>query len=141
MEKNVDPWALLREVKDLVGRMEAALVAQKPSETTVRSVKVGALEWQADVPEQKMTWAEAKAYAASLGGGWRLPTRAELLTLVDDTVCEPACSVFPDCPSAWFWTSTPWAGSSSYAWSVYFDYGNANYDDGVSDSNRVRCVR
>jgi formylglycine-generating enzyme required for sulfatase activity len=79
-----DPWALLREAKDLVGRMEAALAAQKPSETTVRSVKVGDLEWQADVPEQKMTWAEAKAYAARLGGGWRLPTRAELLTLVTD---------------------------------------------------------
>ena len=140
MEKNVDPWALLREAKDLVGRMEAALAAQEPPKPTVRSVKVGDLEWQADVPEQKMTWAEAKAYAASLGDGWRLPTRAELLTLVDDTRSNPACSVFHDCPSEWFWTSTPWVGSSSSAWGVGFYNGGASYFD-VSDSSRVRCVR
>jgi hypothetical protein len=140
MEKNVDPWALLREAKDLVGRMEAALAAQKPSETTVRSVKVGDLEWQADVPEREMTWAEAKAYAASLGDGWRLPTRAELLTLVDDTRCNPACSAFPDCPSEYFWTSTPWAGSSSYAWLVTFNDGTASAND-VSSNYRARCVR
>ena len=140
MEKNVDPWALLREAKDLVGRMEAALAAQEPPKPSVRSVKVGDLEWQADVPEQKMTWAEARAYAASLGDGWRLPTRAELLTIVDDTRHDPSCSVFPDCPSEWFWTSTPWAGSSSSAWGVSFYFGNAN-SSVVSNFDRVRCVR
>lgn len=137
---SVDPWALLREAKDLVGRMEAALATQTPSEPTVRSVKVGDLEWQADVPDQKMTWAEAKEYAASLGDGWRLPTRTELLTLVDDTKHNPACSAFPDCPSECFWTSTPWAGSSSYAWSVLFDFGFST-DYLVVFSARVRCVR
>jgi hypothetical protein len=132
-----DPWALLREAKDLIGRMEAALATQTPSEPTVRSVKVGDLEWQADVPDQKMTWAEAKEYAASLGDGWRLPTKAELLTLVDDTRCNPACSVFPDCSADWFWTSTPRAGSSSGAWYVHFGYGYAG-SSAVSNYNRDR---
>ena len=113
--------------------------AEKPE---IRSVKVGELEWQADVPDKSMTWQEAKDYAASLGNGWRLPTRTEMLTLVDDTRRDPACSVFPDCPSDWFWTSTPWAGSASSAWYVNLGYGYSDYGYAVSDSfARVRCVR
>jgi hypothetical protein len=102
--------------------------------------KIGNLEWQSDISPKKMTWREAKDYAASFGDGWRLPTRNELLTLVDDTKYNPACSAFPDCPSEYFWTSTPWAGSSSLAWFVDFTYGDAN-GNGVSSSGRVRCVR
>jgi hypothetical protein len=105
----------------------------------IKSVKVGELEWQAEVPEQCMTRQEAEDYAASLGDGWRLPTRTELLTLVDDTRCDPAC-VFTDCPSDWFWASTPWAGSSSGAWVVNFSNGVA-VNGGVGDGYRVRCVR
>ena len=106
----------------------------------IASVRVGNLEWQSDISPKKMTWQEAKDYAESLGDGWRLPTRTELLTLVDDTKYDPACSVFPDCPSGWFWTSTPWAGSSSFAWYVYFTSGNVGHYD-VGLYNRVRCVR
>jgi hypothetical protein len=132
----------MNSIESRLAALEAKVAAltgttEKP---TIRSVKVGDLEWQADVPEQRMTWQEATDYAASLGDGWRLPTRAELLTLVDDTRRNPACSVFPDCPSAWFWTSTPWAGSSSYAWSVDFNAGSAS-SSVVGSSNRVRCVR
>lgn len=101
---------------------------------------IGSLEWQSDVPAETFTWAEAHDYANSLGDGWRLPTRAELLTLVDDTRSSPACSIFPDCPSKWFWTSTPWAGSSSYAWFVQFGDGYA-YGSGVNDDYHIRCVR
>jgi hypothetical protein len=107
----------------------------------IASVRVGNLEWQSDISPKSMIWQEAKDYAASLGDGWRLPTREELLTLVDDTKYNPACSAFPDCPSDWFWTSTPWAGSSSYAWRVNFYYGNAGYYGDVSYNFRVRCVR
>lgn len=106
----------------------------------IKSVRVGSLEWQAEVPQEPMTWQQAKDYAANLDDGWRLPTRAELLTLVDDTRHDPACAVFPDCPSDWFWTSTPWAGSSSGAWVVNFSNGVA-VNGGVGDGYRVRCVR
>jgi len=57
---------------------------------------------------------------------WRLPTRAELLTLVDITRHEPAIdtAAFPDFPkSGWFWTSDLCAWSSASAWFVYFSYG------------------
>ena len=128
-----------------IAELEAALAAlkaelssgQKPQ---IATVKVGKLEWQADVPDQKFTWQEAKAYAASLGDGWRLPTIEELLTLVDYSKCAPACSVFPDCPSEWFWSSSAYAGNTTNAWLVYFNIGYT-YDSDVGNVNRVRCVR
>ena len=106
----------------------------------MRTVKVGKLEWQADVPDQEFTWEDAKAYAASLGDGWRLPTIKELLSLVDYETHNPACSVFPDCPSEWFWSSSPVSGGTTLAWYVYF-YSGGTYYDAVSDTHRVRCVR
>ncbi len=62
-----------------------------------------------------------------LGKGWRLPTRGELLTLVDDTRHEPATfePFVADTESSWYWTSTPAAWSSSSAWCVGFDGGSA----------------
>lgn len=106
----------------------------------IRTVKVGDLEWQADVPDKRFTWEEAKAYAASRGDGWRLPTIQELLSLVDYTTYKPACRVFPDCPSEWFWSSSAFSGSSTSAWYVNFSIGHTgNFD--VSGANRVRCVR
>jgi len=92
------------------------------------------------------TWAEAKAYCASLtlGGltGWRLPGRTELLTILDRTKRGPAIdqTAFPSTPSDWFWTSSPLAGSSSLAWSVNFNFGYTSYLD-VSGAIYVRCVR
>lgn len=113
---------------------------EKPETPTIRTVKVGDLEWQADVPAKTFTWAEAKAYAASLGDGWRLPTIQELLTLVDYTRHEPACSAFLDCPSEWFWSSSAFSPDATFAWYVHFLYGNTSLS-GVSLSYRVRCVR
>ena len=61
---------------------------------------------------------------------WRLPTRAELAALVDDTRREPAIdtSLFPRVKPRWHWTSTPWIdsdgkASASVAWYVSFRYG------------------
>ena len=59
---------------------------------------------------------------------WRLPTRAELASLIDDTRHEPAIdtSLFPRVKSRWHWTSTPCAWSSASAWLVGF-YGGGVY--------------
>jgi hypothetical protein len=92
------------------------------------------------------SWAGAKTYCSglSLGGnsGWRLPTVKELSSIVDFTVRGPAIdqTAFPSTPSEEFWTSSPLAGSSGAAWSVYFYGGSSNYNP-VSVGNRVRCVR
>ena len=56
---------------------------------------------------------------------WRLPTRAELAALVDDTRHEPAIDtgLFPRVKPRWHWTSTPAAWSSASAWGVDFSHG------------------
>lgn len=65
---------------------------------------------------------------------WRLPTRAELAGLIDDTRHEPAIdtAAFPRVKSRWHWTSTPAAWSSSAAWGVYFSLGYVGYDRRLS---------
>lgn len=73
------------------------------------------------------------------GNKWQLPTRGDLLTLVDDTRHKPAIDTeaFPDTKNDWYWSSTPTAWSASAAWIVYFDLGLA-YD---LDRDYHACVR
>jgi hypothetical protein len=94
------------------------------------------------------TWAEAKAFcgALSLGGlsGWRLPTYKELISIVDFAVASPGSTInqtaFPNTPAEYFWTSSPYAGLSGFAWIVSFGKGYpATIDGGLV--SRVRCVR
>ena len=87
-----------------------------------------------------------------LGGynDWRLPTVAELQTIVDLTV--PGCGVGSPCidpifgPTAdataadVYWSSTTLAGNSSRVWYVNFFVGLV-FDDDKTSSCRVRAVR
>jgi hypothetical protein len=108
------------------------------------------LSWQRTVPTTPSSWADAKAYCASLGQGaspertdWRLPTVKELQTLIDRSrAAAPSIdpSAFPGTPSAFFWSSTPLAGSPSYVWSVNFASGGTGNLD-ASETNYARCVR
>ena len=95
----------------------------------------------------RYTWEQAQQIGHS---GWRLPTIDELRTLVYCSSGQPAqfknnnrpCSgnyqqptivteAFPGTPSllSYFWSSSPSANSSSFAWYVSFDSGFAsNFD-------------
>ncbi len=91
------------------------------------------------------TWAEAKTYCSGLwlaGPGWRLPTKAELESIVDFNQYNPAIDLtaFPSTPASWFWSSSPWVGASGIAWFVYFRSGGSN-NSSSTDAYRVRCVR
>lgn len=129
---------LMKRIAD----MEAALAALKAevgggvvNPPAIRTVKVGNLEWQADVPDRKFTWEEARAYAASLGPGWRLPTVQELVGLWDyDKDC---CPTFSDA-KGWFWSSSP--NDYSFAWFVFFFDGHVGYNSRNLQYG-VRCVR
>jgi hypothetical protein len=93
----------------------------------------------------RSTWANAKSYCASLGGGYRLPTAKELLTIVDFSRTNPSIDTsaggFPGTPSEPFWTATPLAGSPpTGAWFISFDDGYAGNGD-MTQPSRVRCVR
>ncbi|MBN2575724.1 MAG: DUF1566 domain-containing protein [Deltaproteobacteria bacterium] len=103
------------------------------------------LTWQQAVPSTTYTWANAKTYCAGLplpGTGWRLPTAKELQTIVDESRSAPSIdtTAFPSTPSTWFWSSSPLAGSSLYAWYVDFFSGFTSVYD-LSIAYRVRCVR
>jgi hypothetical protein len=90
------------------------------------------LIWSADnAGDKRLTHAKAKAKCERLelagASDWRLPTRTELLTLVDDARHDPAIDTafFPKTESAYYWTSTPCAWRpASAAWCVYFSFGD-----------------
>jgi hypothetical protein len=108
---------------------------------TVFDTKSG-LTWQQPVFSKKYSWAEAKTRCSDFGPGWRLPTIKELLSIVDSSEILPAIdpNAFPSTPSESFWSSSPFAGSSSSAWYVDFGLGHASFR-GISDTYSVRCVR
>jgi Protein of unknown function (DUF1566) len=105
------------------------------------------LTWQRTAPSIA-TWPNAKGYCQSqgvetlLGGtGWRLPTRRELLTLVDTTRSKPSIDlIFPAPTVTDFWSSTPFAGPGFAAWKVNFDFGTSEYNP-TTTPYAVRCVR
>jgi hypothetical protein len=112
---------------------------------------VTGLMWQRDVDPGQYTWANAKDYCANrlnLNGcsGWRLPTRIELVSLVDFTVAQNSghatidANAFPQTPAETFWSSSPMAGPAGNAWNVPFSNGSTS-TLGVGFPLRVRCVR
>jgi hypothetical protein len=109
--------------------------------------KVTNLKWQQAIDGAAFGWADAQALCSGLtlaGGGWRLPTRIELLSIVDFTNPNPLIDLraFPGTPQARFWTSSPVADEPSNAWAVDFAFGNGLvYSAPTTAAYRVRCVR
>lgn len=100
------------------------------------------LTWQQQASSTTMNWVDAQTYCSS--AGFRLPTVKELGSLVDLRVAVGATinqTAFPATSAEWFWTSSPYAGSSVYfAWGVQFGDGISNGNN-VSSNDWVRCVR
>lgn len=110
------------------------------------------LIWQQNEDDVQTYWSDAKAHCAglSLGGklGWRLPTKFELVTLVNLNQTNPAID------TAYFkgtnvdkgyWTSAEELGKAYNAWLVDFSTGGTStwpkgsiYDEGYF--RYVRCV-
>ena len=120
---------------------------EKQTLPTWKDPKTG-LEWQIDSPGE-MTWHEAQEYAKSLSldrkADWRLPTLAELESLLDRTKARPEGRppVREDVPfrdELSYWSSTTFERDTKNAWIVMFD---GAYVLSYYKSNRysVRCVR
>lgn len=106
---------------------------------------VTGLVWQKQGDATKRTWDASNAYCSSLNisglTGWRLPTRMELLTIVDYGTFGPSVNAvfFPGTFSSGYWSSSDYANDTTKAWSVYFQngYTNGNFK---TTSFYVRCV-
>jgi hypothetical protein len=101
---------------------------------------VTGLVWQRDAPASSFSWEEAKNYCASLalaGCGWRLPSRIELVSLLDMTKASSIdTDAFPN-GSLGSWSSSLWAGGPGVAWLV----GRSSDLDDLVNTHSVRCVR
>ncbi len=115
---------------------------------------VTTLMWQKQDDGTTRLWADAITYCNGLALGgytdWRLPNIKELMTIVDDSVYNPAVNTtyFPGTQSLNYWSSTTDAMSimsvsvTDLAWIVSFSDGKsdiAGKPAGVG--NYVRCVR
>ena len=93
-----------------------------------------------------MNWADAITNCEGLDFAehtdWRLPNAKELQSIVDYGTSRPAIdgTYFPNTQSDIYWSSTTDAGSSGYAWYVYFSYGYVSGYNKAS-SYYVRAVR
>jgi hypothetical protein len=105
------------------------------------------LVWQRAVDATTRSQADAATYCADLtldgDSDFRLPTRAELLSIVDRSRYNPSIdtAAFPDTPAEIFWSSTPFAGDSGQAWIVNFHGGYTNPHAAVASAFHARCVR
>jgi len=113
---------------------------------------VTGLVWQQAVPtSQAYTWAGAQTYCSSLtlaGLTWHLPTRIQLLSLVDyATGAAMDTTYFMPPGGKYTWTSTPWVVSqistkAQDAWMVNFGGGGGLASNGAAQTavEYARCV-
>jgi len=148
MKKNIVKTFLLYGALSslLASTLQAAYIRDNAKEivldTTTKMV------WQDNnaTTSSLYTWSAAltQCDTLSLGGfsDWRLPNKNELLLLVDKTKINPAiAAVFVNVNySSYYWSSTTYAGGTSYAWYVDFYYGSDDFDV-KTNSYYVRCVR
>jgi hypothetical protein len=82
-----------------------------------------------------------QAYCAGLGGGFRVPTFKELLTLVDPAHFVPAINpVFPGTPNDFFGSQTAIAPPNGNVYFVNFGDGSTA-TGGTSAMHYIRCVK
>ena len=101
------------------------------------------------IANDTVSWTDASGYCDGLVsavgiGTWGLPSRRELLSIVDFGHAYPAidASIFTGTLSSNYWTGTPLASDLTSRWGVNFgDGGSYSYGLSISDDTAyVRCV-
>lgn len=123
---------------------DAPLCRYTTNPDTVIDKETG-LTWERNPEDVLRTWDDAVSYCSNLNvdnGGWRLPTPAELQTLVDESRKDPAIdqTAFPGTASDYYWTKSPGISMPGYVWMVEFNLG-LSYTIGKSEMHYARCVR
>jgi len=126
-------------------RADAPAGTYTTTATTATDTNTG-LEWQLLPEPAATTQSGARMACAALGGGWRLPSVLELVSLVDEeratTSALPAIDPLFTAPPEYSWSATAYAnpGSPSNGWAVNFANGDTQ-PRSTSLASRVRCVR
>ena len=121
----------IKELEKRIERLENKLELATPD---VQWTEIGELEWSEDLGE--MNWEEAMAKAKSIGA--RVPTRIELIDLIDNHY-EECQKLIEDSPSNYCWSATEYG--STVAWSVFLSNGTTSTSSKSTGSSQVRCVR
>lgn len=108
------------------------------------------LEWDRGFTEP-LSYEDATLRASSytLGGffDWRIPTRSEMLSLIDDNAKCPCISsfLFPNTSLAWFWTQTDSRNVYGHKIIITFGIGDVTsvspVDSGLHLLRMVRTVK
>ena len=96
------------------------------------------LIWKSEDEPGEYTFDEAIEYTKNTD--WRLPTIAELSSILDRTKHNPASDPIFNMRSSFYWSSSQHANSSGGAWYVVFNDGYVNYS-GRNHDGHVRLVR
>ena len=108
----------------------------------VRDKNTG-LFWESQNQALKISWKYAKAYCEALNKWWktwRLPTKKELMWLVDFSRYRPAINTnYFTVASDRYWSSTTYASSTDHTWYQSFYNGYTGWDDNIRDYY-VLCV-
>jgi len=93
------------------------------------------------------TWDQAYALTETFANhsDWRLPTIAELESLIDYTPGSPSAplvnaTIFPATSTSYFWSASTVAGSSDYAWDISMLLGDTGYYV-KTHTEKIRLVR
>uniref|UniRef100_A0A6M3ILJ7 Lcl C-terminal domain-containing protein n=1 Tax=viral metagenome TaxID=1070528 RepID=A0A6M3ILJ7_9ZZZZ len=116
---------------------------QNNSDGTITDIETG-LMWQQKTNDKTFDWWEAGGYCKNLTlaghSGWRLPTRKELVSLVDYKRRAPAIDSIFRLFLLKYWSSTTDICNTNLAWYVDFGIGY-DYVTYKSYSYYVRAVR
>ena len=106
------------------------------------------LEWQDDEvvsnPDKQMKWEYAEKYCSGKGNGWRLPTRKELISIINYEQDEVSINrVFHNViDNQYLSSSIFYPKNNNYIWTVYFGEKYSYQKSGWKFANHsVRCVR
>ena len=84
--------------------------------------------------DDKYSWTDArdvyikKLNAKKYGGfsDWRLPNKDEIRSIIDYSKINPAVDLdyFPNCKTAFYWTSIPYRKQPPFIWGIFFGLGS-----------------